>query len=679
MAKYTCPMHPEILQEEPGSCPICGMALEPLIPKGETNQEFKMMQKRFWISLILTIPIMIFHFFFEQNAFRYWVGALTTPIVFWGAYPFFKRGFDSLRSLNLNMFTLISLGVGTAYLYSGVCLLFFPKIRALYFEAATMITVLVLLGQILELGAREKTSSAIKELMKLMPETAHLISKDGNEREISIEEVQKGDHLRCRPGEKIPVDGKILEGSTFIDESMVTGEPLPVEKKQADSVTGGTINGDGSFVMEATRVGKDTLLSKIVEMVLHAQRTKAPMQKLADKVSSYFVPAVILAALITFIGWFILGPNLGSAIVNAISVVIIACPCALGLATPISIIVGVGVGAKKGILIKSGEALEKLAKVTLVLVDKTGTITKGKLILKKAVPINESEENLIRLAASLEFQSEHPLGKAIVNAAKEKKIVTLETQEFQTLRGKGIRGKINSEDVFIGNETYFREMNIDMSASLKEVEEERKQGAVVFFVAKQGHLIGFLSVGDQIRNGAKDAIDLLHRDGVKIVMVTGDHKDTANTIGKKVGIDEIYAEVLPEDKSKIVKKFQDKGFFVAMAGDGINDAPALAEANVGIAMGTGTDVAIESAEIALVQGDLKGIAKAKKLSQATIRNIQQNLWFAFLYNSLGVPIAAGILYPFFGLLLSPVIASAAMTLSSVSVIINALRLKFGID
>lgn len=674
--QYTCPMHPEILQDGPGSCPKCGMALEPIVPKSnEKSHELKWMTIRFWACLILAIPVMVFHFGFSGRAIHLTSAVLTTPIVLWGAYPFFVRGFLSLVQKSLNMFTLISLGVGTAYIYSCVILIFFYGTYEVYFEAAAMITVLVLLGQVLELRAREKTSSAIAELMKLMPETAHQIQDDGTEKEISIDQVQKGYKLKVRPGEKIPVDGKVLDGSSHIDESMITGEPMPVEKKQGDSVTGATINAEGSFVMEAVRVGKETLFSKIVDMVLHAQRTKAPMQKLADQVSGFFVPAVIFIAFATFFGWYFWGPGLGFAIVNSVSVVIIACPCALGLATPISIIVGVGAGAKKGILIKSGEALEKMAHVNLAVVDKTGTVTEGKLSLKKAIPISGSEEDLIRIAASLESESEHPIAKALVRALNEKKLERLPVQDFTSLTGKGVRAKVDGKDVLIGNHRLFEEEQIDTSLLSKPTDEERKAGDVVIFVAQEKQLMGLISIGDQIRKSAKEAVEMLHNEGIKIAMATGDHKDTADHVAKEVGIDEVYAEVLPEDKHQIVKKFQDEGKIVAMAGDGINDAPALAQANIGIAMGSGTDVAIESADIALIQGDLRGLARARLLSEATLRNIKQNLWFAFVYNGLGVPIAAGVLYPFLGILLSPVIASVAMTCSSVSVILNALRLK----
>lgn len=676
VGQYTCPMHPEVLQEGPGSCPICGMALEPVVPKGdEGNEELKWMSIRFWVSLTLTIPVLIIHFAFSGILFQHIAAILTTPVVVWGAYPFFLRGLHSLIRLNLNMFTLIGIGVGTAFIYSWAILLFFPETYEIYFEAAATITTLVLLGQVLELRAREKTSTAINELMKLMPETAHQIQEDGTEKEISIDKVQTSFKLKVRPGEKVPVDGKVVEGASYIDESMITGEPIPVEKKQGDPVTGATINGEGSFIMEATRVGKETLFSKIIDMVLHAQRTKAPMQRLADQVSSFFVPAVVFVAICTLTGWLIWGPGLGFAIVNAVSVLIIACPCALGLATPISIIVGVGIGAQKGVLIKSGEALEKMARINLLIIDKTGTVTEGKLTLKKLVPLKENEDFLLKLAASLESESEHPLAKAIVSAAKEKNLPLEKATEFQAVPGKGIRGKVNEKDVFIGNQAFFKDLKIDLSELKDKMDSERKGGSIVFFVASGNHLLGMISVGDQIRETAKEAAQMIHEQGINLVMATGDHKDTAEHVAKEVGIDEVYAEVLPEEKHKIIKEFQDRGNFVSMAGDGINDAPALAQANVGIAMGTGTDVAIESAEIALIKGDLRGIAKARFLSDVTLRNIKQNLWFAFVYNGLGIPIAAGILYPFFGILLSPIIASAAMTCSSVSVILNALRLK----
>lgn len=695
--EYTCPMHPQVVQPGPGSCPICGMALEPkfFTKEKEENAELKDMTLRFWVSLFLTLPILFFTMIGPLFSLSFsptinpWIqAALATPIVLWGGWPFFTRGWSSIIHRNLNMFTLISIGVGAAYLYSMISAfwpsIFPPSFQSknneipVYFEAASVITVLVLLGQVLELRARDKTSHAIRELLNLAPKTARLILEDKSEKDISLEEVKKGDALRVRPGEKIPTDGVVLEGNSSIDESMITGEPFPVTKHVGDKVTGATLNGSGSFIMRAERVGSETLLSRIIHMVSEAQRSRAPIQKLADVVSSYFVPIVVAVAILTFIIWGLVGPvpALAHALINAVAVLIIACPCALGLATPMSIMVGVGQGARAGILIKNAEALEMMSKVNTVVVDKTGTLTEGKPKLTTILSLGEkSEDELLQLAASLEIASEHPLGIPIVSKAKEKNLSLLPIEDFNSLTGKGIVGKITRKTVAIGNQKLLSDLKIDLGATLEKADFLRQQGQTVLYLAMDGKLAGVLAVSDVIKASTKEAIEMLHKEGIRLVMLTGDNKTTAKAVGKTLGIDEIEAEILPEDKNRIIKQLQTEGRIVAMAGDGINDAPALAQANVGIAMGTGTDIAIESAGITLVKGDLRGIARARKLSHATMRNIKQNLWFAFIYNTLGVPIAAGVLYPVFGLLLSPIIASAAMTLSSVSVIMNSLRLN----
>ncbi|MBS0624948.1 MAG: copper-translocating P-type ATPase [Verrucomicrobia bacterium] len=695
--EYTCPMHPQVVQPGPGSCPICGMALEPKVftVEKEENAELKQMTRRFWVGLFLTLPILFFTMIGPLFSLRFspavsiWIqAALATPVVLWGGWPFFTRGWSSIIHRNLNMFTLISIGVGAAYLYSMIAV-FWPSIFPssfqnenneipVYFEAASVITVLVLLGQVLELRARDRTSHAIRELLNLAPKTARLILEDKNEKDIPLEEVKKGDALRVRPGEKVPTDGIVLEGSSSIDESMITGEPFPVTKHVGDKVTGATLNGSGSFIMRAEKVGSETLLARIIHMVSEAQRSRAPIQKLADLVSSYFVPVVVAIALLTFIIWGLVGsaPALAHALINAVAVLIIACPCALGLATPMSIMVGVGQGARAGILIKNAEALEMMSKVNTVVVDKTGTLTEGKPKLTTIVSFGEkSEGELLQLAASLEIASEHPLGTPIVSSAKEKNLSLLPIEDFKSMTGKGIIGKITGKTVAIGNQKLLSDLKIDLGIALEKADSFRQQGQTVLYLAIDEKLAGVLAVSDVIKASTKEAIELLHQEGIRIVMVTGDNKTTAWAVGKALDIDEIEAEVLPEDKNRIIKRLQTEGRIVAMAGDGINDAPALAQANVGIAMGTGTDIAIESAGITLVKGDLRGIARARKLSHATMRNIKQNLWFAFIYNTLGVPIAAGVLYPVFGLLLSPIIASAAMTLSSVSVIMNSLRLN----
>lgn len=690
--EYTCPMHPQIIQSTPGSCPICGMRLE-LRTKGskdEDDDELIEMNRRFWVGLFLTIPILILvNSSLSLNKYNSWIQfALATPVVLWSGLPFFIKGWRSIVTRHLNMFTLISLGVGASYTYSLVAV-FWPSIFpssfrnvagqiSLYFEAASVITVLVILGQVLELKARIKTSQAIKKLLGLAPTTARLVLSDRTEKDIPLEEVKKGDVLRVRPGEKIPTDGIITEGNSSIDESMITGEPFPVMKTIHDKVTGATLNGSGSFLMKAERIGSETLLARIVHMVSEAQRSRAPIQKLADVVSSYFVPAVVIVAILTFLIWSLFGPepSISLGLINAVAVLIIACPCALGLATPMSIMVGVGKGALSGILIKNAEALEMMAKVDTVVIDKTGTLTEGKPKLTKIITLSEkNEDEILQIAASLEIASEHPLALPIVNAAKEKNLPLFPVTNFQSIRGKGVTGKVQNIETTIGNQKLLLDMGIDFSSILEKAEELRKNAQTVFYLALNRKIVGILSVADVIKESTYEAIEMLHKDGIRIVMVTGDNKVTANAVGQTLGIDEIEAEVLPEEKNKIIQRLQSEGHIVAMAGDGINDAPALAIANVGIAMGTGTDIAMESAGITLIKGDLRGIARARRLSQCTLRNIKQNLWFAFIYNALGVPIAAGIFYPLFGLLLSPIIASAAMAFSSVSVISNSLRIR----
>lgn len=696
-AEYTCPMHPQIVQPKPGSCPICGMALEPktFTAEKEENIELKEMTFRFWLGLFLTLPILfftmigpLFSLSFSPKVIVWIQAVLATPVVIWGGWPFFTRGYSSIINRSLNMFTLISIGVGAAYLYSMIAA-FWPSIFPpsfqdqsnqipVYFEAASVITVLVLLGQVLELRARDRTSHAIRALLNLAPKTARVILEDKSEKDIPLEEIKKGDTLRVRPGEKVPTDGIVLEGSSSIDESMITGEPFPVTKHRGDKVTGATLNGSGSFIMRAERVGSETLLSRIIQMVSDAQRSRAPIQKLADLVSSYFVPAVVVVAIITFIIWGVMGPSpaFAHALINAVAVLIIACPCALGLATPMSIMVGVGQGARAGILIKNAGALEIMSKVDTVVVDKTGTLTEGKPKLTAIVSLGEkSEDELLQLSASLEIASEHPLGVPIVSRAKEKNLSLLPVEDFKNMTGKGVIGKINGKTVAIGNQKLLSDLKIALDVTIEKADSFRQQGQTVLYLALDEKLAGILAVSDVIKASTKEAIEMLHKEGVRILMLTGDNKTTARAVGTTLGIDEVEAEVLPEDKNRIIKRLQADGRVVAMAGDGINDAPALAQANVGIAMGTGTDIAIESAGITLVKGDLRGIARSRTLSHATMQNIKQNLWFAFIYNALGVPIAAGVLYPVFGLLLSPIIASAAMTLSSISVIINSLRLN----
>lgn len=699
--EYVCPMHPEIVRQEPSSCPICGMALEPrtVTLEEEINPELVEMRRRFWTSLVLTGPIFFFamsdlipgqpvQWLFSFQLLNWIQLALATPVVLWGGWPFFQRGWASIVNQSLNMFTLIAIGVGVAYIYSVFAVLFpdlFPESFrghgggvGVYFDAAAVITTLVLMGQVLELRARSRTTSAIKALLGLVPKTARLIRDDGSEEDVVLDRLVPGNRLRARPGEKVPIDGVVLEGSTSVDESMVTGEPIPVEKTKGDKVTGGTVNGTGSFVMRVERVGSDTLLAQIVRMVSEAQRSRAPIQKLTDVVSGYFVPTVVLIAIVTFVIWSIVGPEprMAYALVNAVAVLIIACPCALGLATPMSIMVGTGRGATAGVLIKNAEALEVLEKVDTLVVDKTGTLTEGKPRLMSVVSANSTDESeLLRLAASLERGSEHPLASAILSAAQERGLKLSDARNFQSVTGKGIVGTVDGKTVVLGNQKLIDDLGVS-SKNLQELAEQlRKDGQTAMFVVIGDSVAGLLGVADAIKPSTAEAIRMLHEDGVRIVMLTGDNRTTAEAVAKKLGIDDFQAEVLPEQKGEVVKRFQSDGRVVAMAGDGINDAPALAQAQVGIAMGTGTDVAMESAGVTLVKGDLRGIAKARRLSQGTMHNIRQNLFFAFVYNVLGVPIAAGALYPFFGLLLSPVIASAAMTFSSVSVVSNALRLN----
>jgi Cu+-exporting ATPase len=697
--EWTCPMHPEVVRDAPGACPICGMALEPrVVVLEESNPELDDMTRRFWWSTAITAPmlaLMVSDFLPGRplqhalpHGWMNWVQlALATPVVLWGGWPFFVRGWASIVNRHLNMFTLIALGVGAAYAYSVVATIapgWFPdSFRmmgevAVYFEPSAVIVVLVLLGQVLELRARSRTSGAIRSLLGLTPTTARRIEADGTERDVPLSEVRAGDRLRVRPGERVPVDGIVLDGRTTVDESMVTGEPIPVEKLADAPVTGGTMNGTGTFVMEAQRVGADTLLAQIVRMVSEAQRSRAPIQRLADTVSGYFVPAVIAVAVLTFIAWSQLGPEprLAHALVNAVAVLIIACPCALGLATPMSIMVGTGRGAEAGVLIRNAEALEVLERVTTIVVDKTGTLTEGKPRLVTVAPQDGfNDAQLLRLVASLEHVSEHPLAAAIVAGARERGVPLAQVEGFESVTGKGVTGTIDGRRVAIGNAKMLEGISVDATGLAARAEELRRQGQTVMFVAVDGRAVGMVGVADPIKATAREAVAALHAEGIRVVMLTGDNRTTADAVAREVGIDRVEADVLPDQKAAIVQALQQPGVRVAMAGDGINDAPALARADVGIAMGTGTDVAMESAGITLVRGDLRGIVRARRLSRATMGNIRQNLFFAFVYNVAGVPIAAGILYPWFGLLLSPMIASAAMTFSSVSVIANALRLR----
>ncbi len=697
--QYTCPMHPQIIRDEPGDCPICGMALEPMIiTVNEANPELDSMTRRFWVSAALTLPLLAImvsdilpsrplQSILKAPLLGWFEFAIATPVVLWGGWPFFQRGWSSIVSRNLNMFTLISIGAGSAYLYSLVAV-FMPQLfpasfrdmsgqLGLYFEAAAVITVLVLLGQVLELKARSQTSSAIKALLGLAPKTARRISSTGQEQDIDLNQIQVGDSLRVRPGEKVPTDGVLTEGRSSVDESMVSGEPIPVEKTQGAKVIGGTINGTGSFVMKTERVGADTLLAQIVKMVSEAQRTRAPIQRLADTVASYFVPAVLASAVITFIVWAIYGPqpHYAHALVNAVAVLIIACPCALGLATPMAIMVGTGRGAGEGVLIRNAEALEILEKVDTLVVDKTGTLTLGKPTLTCLVSAEGfNEASLLQAAASLEKASEHPLAAAILAAAQQNKVELLDVDGFQSVTGKGVTGRVQGKNLAIGNAALMSDLGASLESLQGKAEALQAEGQTVMYVASDGRCAGFVAVSDPIKDSTAEAIEQLKKEGIKVVMVTGDNYTTAAAVAKKLGID-FEADVLPEKKAEVVKKLQAAGAIVAMAGDGVNDAPALAQAQVGIAMGTGTDVAMETGGITLIKGDLRGIVKARRLSQHTMSNIRQNLFFAFFYNALGVPLAAGVLYPAFGLLLSPMIAAAAMSFSSVSVIGNSLRLR----
>jgi len=693
-------MHPEIVQIGPGTCPICGMALEPLdvFAEVEADPEYDSMRLRFWVSAALSLPLLLLSMLGEslgvhlapnvRNGIEF---LLATPVVLWGGWPFFERFWTSLVNRSPNMFTLIGLGTGAAYLDSVAATLFpqlFPAsfrdmhgAVPVYFEAAAVITTLVLLGQVLELRSRQRTSGAIRALLNLAPQQAHLLAADGTEKNVALDQVKPGDRLRVRPGERVPVDGVIREGASAIDESMVTGEPMPVEKTAGDKVIGGTLNTSGSFVMEAERVGSETMLAQIVKLVSEAQRSRAPMQRLADKVSGYFVPAVVVAAILAFFGWALFGPEprLAHGLVAAVAVLIIACPCALGLATPMSIMVAVGRGAQAGVLVRSAEALETLAKVDTLVVDKTGTLTAGKpqVIQTRTAPSSGlSEAEMLRLAASLERASEHPLAVAIVTSAKDKGIVIEEPEDFRSTGGLGVQGRVDGRQVVVGSEKYLESLGVCVSAGeFDGTVWATNKSLTPVFVAVDGKLAGFIVLADEVKPDAIEALKKLEADGMRIVMLTGDRPEAAAKVAKELGIEEFEAQVLPQQKAEIVKRLKSEGRIVAMAGDGINDAPALAAADVGIAMGTGTDVAIENAGITLVKGDLRGIVRARKLSRATIRNIKQNLAFAFLYNVIGIPIAAGVLYPSFGLLLSPMLASAAMSFSSVSVIANALRLS----
>jgi P-type Cu+ transporter len=697
---YTCPMHPQIRQVGPGFCPICGMALEPELVAAEAapNPELADMTRRFWIGLVLTLPVLALemgghltnlHMLLGQSWSNWLQFLCATPVVLWAGFPFFVRGWQSLLTRNLNMFTLIAMGIGVAWLYSVVAILlpgmFPPAFRspegavAVYFEAAAVITVLVLLGQVLELRAREQTSGAIRALLDLAPKTARRLSADGSEEEeVSLDAIAVGDRLRVRPGEKVAIDGEVIEGRSAVDESMVTGESMPATKEVGAKVIGGTLNATGSFIMRAEKVGRDTMLSRIVQMVAAAQRSRAPIQRLADQVSAWFVPAVILIALVAFAAWSIFGPQprFAFGLVAAVTVLIIACPCALGLATPMSIMVGVGRGAEVGVLIKNAEALERMEKIDTLVIDKTGTLTEGKAKVTAVVAAAGFDENeVLGLAASVEKASEHPLALAIVAAAQERGLDLTAMTEFDSPTGKGVVGAIDGRRLALGSASFLREIGIQPSQLEQEAERLRREGATAIFLGVDGKLAGVLAIADPVKRTTPDALNALAQDGIRVVMLTGDNKTTAEAVARRLGITQVEAEVLPQEKSAVVEKLQRGGRSVAMAGDGVNDAPALAAAEVGIAMGTGTDVAIESAGVTLLKGDLTGIVRARRLSQATMRNIRQNLLFAFIYNAAGVPIAAGVLYPVFGILLSPIIAAAAMALSSVSVVGNSLRLR----
>jgi Cu+-exporting ATPase len=699
--EWTCPMHPHIVRSAPGSCPICGMALEPRTASAEPqeNAELRDMSRRFWFAAVVTIPVLALAM---SDAFpgdplgrvlsmraRVWVEfALATPVCLWSAWPFYVRAALSLKNRSLNMFTLIGLGVSVAYGYSVVATvlpgLFPPSFRgasgevAVYFEAAGAIVTLILLGQVLELRARSQTSAAIKKLLGLAPKTARRVRPDGSEEDVPLDVVEVGDTLRVRPGEKVPVDGVVIDGRSHIDESMVTGEPVPVDKQTGDRIIGATVNGQGTLLMRAEKVGAETLLSRIVAMVAEAQRSRAPIQKLTDVVSGYFVPTVVFVSVVTFVVWALVGPEpkMAHALINAVAVLIIACPCALGLATPMSIMVATGKGATIGVLFKNAEAIEILRKVDTLVVDKTGTLTEGKPTLQGVIALDGHDESeVLRLGASLERGSEHPLGAAILQGAKERSVALVDVDGFEAVAGKGVTGRIEGRPVALGNRALLEGLRIDVSRLGERAEALRAERQTVMFLAADGQAIGLLGVADAIKASTPGAIRALHDEGVRVVMLTGDSRTTAEAVARKLAVDEVIAQVLPDQKAEVVKRLQKNGHVVAMAGDGINDAPALAQAQVGIAMGTGTDVAMESAGVTLVKGDLGGIVRARKLSRATMANIKQNLFFAFVYNAAGVPIAAGVLYPFFGLLLSPILAAAAMSFSSVSVVTNALRLR----
>jgi Cu+-exporting ATPase len=699
--EYVCPMHPEIVRSEPGNCPICGMALEPktILAGDEPNPELADMKRRFWVSVALTIPVVIaamgdmipgqpLQQLASKRTWTWFELILSSPVILWGGWPFFVRGWQSILNRSLNMFTLIGLGVSVAYIYSLIAAIVpgvFPATFrddggnvAVYFEAAAVIVTLVLLGQVLELRARSQTGAAVKALLGLTPKTARLVREDGSEVDVPLDQVQIGDRLRVRPGEKVPVDGVVEGGTSSIDESMITGEPIPVEKAAGDRVTGATLNGTGTLVMRADRVGSETLLAQIVRMVSEAQRSRAPIQKLADQVAGYFVPVVIGVSILTFVIWASIGPQprMSHALIAAVAVLIIACPCALGLATPMSIMVATGKGATMGVLFKNAEAIEFMRKVDTLVVDKTGTLTEGKpkLVAVKPAP-GFDEARLLQLAASLERASEHPLAAAIVAGAEARGVAFLAAESFESVTGKGVKARLEGLGVLLGNGRLMEDSGVSPAGLALEAETMRADGQTVMFVAVDGKLAGLIGVADPIKVTTAEAIRQLHEENIRIVMLTGDSRTTAQAVADKLGIDDVIAEVLPQDKSKAVGRLQSEGRFVAMAGDGINDAPALAKAQIGIAMGTGTDVAMESAGVTLVKGDLGGIVRARRLSRATMRNIKQNLFFAFVYNALGVPIAAGVLYPVFGLLLSPMIAAAAMSFSSVSVVGNALRLR----
>src|SRR5712691_10964327 len=696
---YTCPMHPQIRQVGPGTCPICGMALEPVLATADAgpNPELRDMTRRFWIGLVLTAPVFVLEMGAHLVGAHDWIDptrsswlqfGFATPVVLWAGWPFFVRGWQSVVTRNLNMFTLIAMGTGVAYVYSAVATLlpgiFPPTLRGhgdavpVYVEAAAVITVLVLLGQVLELRAREATSDAIRALLNLAPKTARRVREDGSDEEVALDAVKVGDRLRVRPGEKVPVDGEVVEGRSALDESMVTGESMPVTKEPGDKVVAGTLNQSGSFVLRAEKIGRDTLLAQIVQMVAQAQRSRAPIQRLADQVTGWFVPLVIAVALVAFVAWTMFGPEprFAHGLVAAVSVLIIACPCALGLATPMSIMVGVGRGAQAGVLIKNAEALERMEKVDTLVVDKTGTLTEGRPRVVAVVAAAGLDENeVLRLSAGVERASEHPLARAIVEAAGARKLAVAQVTEFDSPTGKGVTGAVERRRVVLGNAKFLAESAISTAALAGEADRLRQDGATAIFVAVDGKAAGIIAIADPVKATTPAAIKALRGEGIRVVMLTGDNRTTADAVARRLGITEVEAEVLPDQKSEVVEKLTREGRAVAMAGDGVNDAPALAAADVGIAMGTGTDVAIESAGVTLLKGDLTGIVRARRLSQAVMRNIRQNLFFAFVYNAAGVPIAAGVLYPVLGILLSPVIAAAAMALSSVSVVGNALRLR----